>query len=118
MRGDLQREVGRQVRRLRHERGLSQAELAEVVHRHRTYVGGVERGERNLTLQVVEDLAVELGVGTHELLGLVRPGQLPVENPGRGVGGRFHTGREPGNGRADRAQEAPPWRTTHTHPPG
>lgn len=73
MRGDLQREVGRQVRRLRHERGLSQGELAEVVHRHRTYVGGVERGERNLTLQVVEDLAIELGVGTHELLGLVRP---------------------------------------------
>ena len=51
MEGDLQREFGRNVRRLREQRGLSQEGLADVLAVHRTFVGGVERGERNLTLR-------------------------------------------------------------------
>ncbi|HEY0188034.1 MAG TPA: helix-turn-helix transcriptional regulator [Cellulomonas sp.] len=60
--GLLQRTVGRSVRRIRLDRGLSQEELADELGVHRTYMGGVERGERNLTLRSVERLARGLGV--------------------------------------------------------
>ncbi len=66
--GDLQQIVGRHVRRLRTERGLSQEALADAVGVHRTYLGGVERGERNLTLRSVERLADRLGVPPEALL--------------------------------------------------
>lgn len=68
MEGDLQRIVGRNIRRLRRERGLSQEELADEIGVHRTFMGGVERGERNLTLQTLERLAERLGVDPVNLL--------------------------------------------------
>ena len=67
--GDLQKVVGRNLRAYRMERGLSQEDFAEVVGVHRTYMGGLERGERNLTLQSLERIAEELGVPVRELLG-------------------------------------------------
>ncbi|WP_454051405.1 helix-turn-helix domain-containing protein [Cellulomonas sp. Marseille-Q8402] len=74
MEGDLQAEVGRRVRRIRTERGISQEELAGAVGVHRTYLGGVERGERNLTLRSVERLADRLGVDVRTLLGIADAG--------------------------------------------
>lgn len=68
MEGDLQRIVGRNIRRLRRERGLSQEELADEIGVHRTFMGGIERGERNLTLQTFERLAQRLGVDPVSLL--------------------------------------------------
>jgi transcriptional regulator with XRE-family HTH domain len=56
------------IRRIRHERGLSQEELADHCGLHRTYVGSVERGERNVTLSSLELLAKALGVSVVELL--------------------------------------------------
>jgi transcriptional regulator with XRE-family HTH domain len=70
--GDLQRIVGLNLARVRHARGLSQEELADELEFHRTYLGAVERGERNLTLKSVERLADKLGVGPLELLKPVR----------------------------------------------
>jgi transcriptional regulator with XRE-family HTH domain len=58
--GELQRRLGRNLRRYREEQGLSQEALAEVLGYHRTYVGGLERGERNLSLKSVERLAALL----------------------------------------------------------
>lgn len=66
--GELQAVVGRNVRRIRTGRGVSQEELADEIGVHRTYMGGVERGERNLTLRSVERLAAGLGVDPRELL--------------------------------------------------
>jgi transcriptional regulator with XRE-family HTH domain len=66
--GDLQQRLGRNLRRLRTQQGLSQEDFAEVLKIHRTYVGGLERGERNPSLQVIERLADELGVDPVDLL--------------------------------------------------
>ncbi|QZN86532.1 helix-turn-helix transcriptional regulator [Cellulomonas sp. C5510] len=68
MEGELQRVVGEQVRRVRAERGLSQEALADALGVHRTYLGAVERGERNLTLRTVERLADRLAVDVRDLL--------------------------------------------------
>lgn len=69
MEGDLQRAVGRNLRAYRQERGLSQEAFAEVVGVHRTYMGGLERGERNLTLRSVEKIAARISVAPLDLLG-------------------------------------------------
>ncbi len=51
---------GKRVRELRMGLGLSQEELAERAGLHRNYVGGVERGERNIGLLNVDRLAAAL----------------------------------------------------------
>lgn len=66
--GDLQRAVGANLRRIREEMGLSQERFAEVVGVHRTYMGGLERGERNLTLRSLEGLAETLKVDPVSLM--------------------------------------------------
>lgn len=57
MEGDLQRTVGRNLRAYREAHDLSQEEFADVLKVHRTYMGGIERGERNLTLKSLERIA-------------------------------------------------------------
>jgi len=56
------------LREMRLARGLSQEELAGKANLHRTYVGSVERGERNISLVNVERLAKALGMTVCELL--------------------------------------------------
>jgi transcriptional regulator with XRE-family HTH domain len=68
MEGDLQRTVGRNLRTYRLARGYSQEAFAEVLGVHRTYMGGLERGERNLTLRSLERIAERLEMPTLELL--------------------------------------------------
>jgi len=68
MEGELQKVVGRNLRRYRLERGYSQEAFADVMGVHRTYMGGVERGERNLTLQTLEKIAEVLKVEPISLL--------------------------------------------------
>ena len=68
MEGDLQRALGRNLRAYRTERGLSQEAFAAVLRVHRTYMGGLERGERNLTLRSLERIAQRLDLDPLELL--------------------------------------------------
>lgn len=59
------------ARRLRHERserGMSQEELAGLAGLHRTYVSSVERGERNITIDSMERLALAIGLDVVDLL--------------------------------------------------
>jgi transcriptional regulator with XRE-family HTH domain len=67
--GVLQRAFGQNLRAYRESRGLSQEDFAELVGVHRTYLGGVERGERNLTLKTVERIADRLRLDPRSLLG-------------------------------------------------
>jgi len=63
---------GKRVRELRLERRLSQEKLAELADLHRNYVGGIERGERNVSLVNIIKLAHGLTVKPAELLGPFR----------------------------------------------
>ena len=62
------RKFGTQVRKLREDRGLSQEKLAELSGLHRTYIGGIERGERNVALLNILRLAKALRVQASDLL--------------------------------------------------
>ena len=63
----VQERFGAQVRRLRHAHGWSQEKLAARAQLHWTYVGGVERGERNPTVGVISRIAKALGVPIRDL---------------------------------------------------
>lgn len=69
--GELQRRVGENLRRIRIETGMSQESFAEHLGVHRTYVGSLERGERNLSLRSVERLADQLQRDPLDLLRVV-----------------------------------------------
>jgi len=60
--------LGRAVRTFREDLGISQEELADRSGMHRTYVGGIERGERNVSYANMLRLAGALGVPASRLL--------------------------------------------------
>lgn len=68
MKSSILKIVAKNVRSRRVSAGLSQEELARRAGLHRTYVGAVERGERNLTIGTLERVAVALEATVVELL--------------------------------------------------
>jgi transcriptional regulator with XRE-family HTH domain len=66
--GEYAGAVGRAIRALRGARGLTQEQLADLAGVHRTYVGGVERGERNVTVETLSRFATALEVRPSEIL--------------------------------------------------
>ncbi|MGQ0611169.1 MAG: helix-turn-helix domain-containing protein [Paracoccaceae bacterium] len=67
----LRQALAKNLRDLRGERGLSQEELADRAGLHRTFVGAVERCERNISVDNIGKLADALGVPASVLLGEV-----------------------------------------------
>ena len=59
---------GRNVQRVRKERNISQEKLAELAGLHRTYIGMIERAEKNITLCNIEKIAKALNVKISELV--------------------------------------------------
>jgi transcriptional regulator with XRE-family HTH domain len=64
----LRQRLGRAVRRLRSARGFSQESFAVHVGVHRTYMGAVERGEQNISLDNIERIAKGVGLTAAQLL--------------------------------------------------
>lgn len=84
MEGDLQVTLGRNVRAIRIARGLSQEAFADALGVHRTYMGTLERGQRNLSLRAVERLADLLGIeDPRTLLSETMTVSVTVTDPGQ-----------------------------------
>lgn len=66
--GELRRVVAANVRRLRKADGLSQEAFADVCGLHRTYIGAIERAERNVSIDNIERMASALRIAGWELL--------------------------------------------------
>ena len=66
------RQFALNLRQARERLGLSQEALADVAGLHRTYVGSVERGERNISIDNIARLAAALGVTASSLLEVPR----------------------------------------------
>ena len=58
----IERRFGRRIRELRERARWSQERFAEACGLHRTYIGGIERGERNVSLVNIERIAMALGM--------------------------------------------------------
>ena len=71
---DIRRQVGRNLKRIRKERGWSQEELAFESGLHRTYISGIERGARNPTILILARLADTLRVAVDEIVKGQQPG--------------------------------------------
>jgi transcriptional regulator with XRE-family HTH domain len=65
---DILLRFGKRVRELRQEQGYSQENFASACGLDRTYMGGIERGERNLALRNIEKIADTLGISISELM--------------------------------------------------
>jgi transcriptional regulator with XRE-family HTH domain len=65
---DILKVFGEKVRLLRTKKGWSQEELADKTGFHRTYIGMVERGERNLSLKNIELFAKSFELSISDLL--------------------------------------------------
>ena len=68
MESDPRKQLGQSIRRRRHGLGLSQEGLAEKATLHWTYIGGIERGERNVSLLNIVKIARALGLTPAQLL--------------------------------------------------
>lgn len=62
MKKDILIKFGKKVREERKKRGLSQEEFADRANVHRTYIGMIERGEKNITLENIEKVAKALNL--------------------------------------------------------
>ena len=65
---DAQTKLGQTIRQAREQQGFSQENFAFRCGLHRTYLGAVERGERNISLQNILKIAEALGTSASELM--------------------------------------------------
>jgi len=64
---DIAKAVGQRIRNYRTQKGLSQEKLAELSGCHPTYIGQLERGEKNATLESIERITSALGISLSKL---------------------------------------------------
>ena len=64
---DLLKLVGARIRALRKDKGWSQERLAELAELNASYVGKIERGEKNVTFKSLEKVSASLGITIEEL---------------------------------------------------
>ena len=64
---DIAKVLGQRIRNYRTSKGLSQEKLAELSGCHPTYIGQMERGEKNATIESIEKISVALNISLSEL---------------------------------------------------
>ncbi len=64
---DIARAIGQRIRNYRTEKGLSQEKLAELSGCHPTYIGQIERGEKNATIESIEKISAALNISLSKL---------------------------------------------------
>ena len=64
---DILKRFGLTIKRLREKKGISQEKLGEISNLHRTYIGMIERAEKNVTLKSIEKLAKALEMEISEI---------------------------------------------------
>lgn len=67
-RTNAQQKLGKKIRELRHDAGLSQEKLGEITGLDRTYISGIERGVRNPSIRNIEKLAKALKARMSDLV--------------------------------------------------
>ena len=72
--------IGERIRQLRNERGWSQKELAHIADINRTYVGELERGEKNVTIVSLSKVVSALETTFEELFRYIQPSTEGKEN--------------------------------------
>lgn len=70
---NLPKVIGERIRNFRKEKGLSQEELADIANLHATYIGQLERGEKNATLESIEKVAKALEISLEDLFRSIHP---------------------------------------------
>ncbi len=76
---ELQVVLGNRIRELRRKKGYSQEGFADHCGLHRTYMGGIERGEHNLTIQTALTIAKGLGITVSKLLTGIEAQISPID---------------------------------------
>jgi len=81
---DIAKVLGQRIRNYRTSKGLSQEKLAELAGCHPTYIGQIERGEKNATIESIEKIAAALNISLSNLfekLGIQENGvcNIPLE---------------------------------------
>jgi transcriptional regulator with XRE-family HTH domain len=67
METEILKMVGNRIRQVRKEKGLSQEQVGELADFHYSYIGRIERGEKNISLLTLSRIANALKVGVHQL---------------------------------------------------
>ncbi len=81
---DIAKILGQRIRNYRTNQGLSQEKLAELSGCHPTYIGQIERGEKNATVESIEKIAAALNVSLSKLFEKIGIGEdggrnIPLE---------------------------------------
>lgn len=71
---------GKRVRQLRENKGISQEQLGFDVGLHRTYIGQIERAEKNITLKNIAKIARQLDVNVSELMDFTKLNQKDLKD--------------------------------------
>jgi transcriptional regulator with XRE-family HTH domain len=61
--------IGERIRKSRKQVGISQEQLADIASLDRTYIGGIERGERNITILNLKKVADAIGIPLKDIVG-------------------------------------------------
>ena len=65
---DIRKKFGKRIKELRQSKNLSQEALAHLAELDRTYIPSIEKGERNVSIEVIQKLSIAFGIKISELL--------------------------------------------------